>query len=34
LARLQRATLSALMTLVVALLDRRLRKALHRTRPS
>lgn len=33
-ARLQRATLSALMTLVVALVDRRLRKAFDRSRPA
>lgn len=32
-ARIQRATLSALMTLVVALVDRRLRKAFDRSRP-
>jgi hypothetical protein len=32
-ARVQRAMLSALMTLVVALVDRRLRKALDRSRP-
>jgi len=31
-ARMQRATLSAVMTLLVALVDRRLRKALHRSR--
>ena len=33
-ARIQRATLSALMTLVVALVDRRLRKAFDRGRPA
>jgi hypothetical protein len=32
-ARIQRATLSAVMTLVVALVDRRLRKTLDRERP-
>jgi hypothetical protein len=32
-ARVQRAILSALMTLVVALVDRRLRKAFDRNRP-
>jgi hypothetical protein len=33
LAWIQRAMLSALMTLVVALVDRRLRKAFDRSRP-
>jgi hypothetical protein len=33
-ARIQRATLSALMTLVVALVDWRLRKAFDRSRPA
>jgi hypothetical protein len=33
-AHIQRATLSAVMTLVVAMVDRRLRKALDRKRPA
>lgn len=32
-ARIQRATLGALMTLVVAFVDRRLRKAFDHSRP-